>query len=235
MKKVLQLFSGGKDSFLSSCLLVEQGYEVYLVTYDNGYSLNSKSSISGARRLVKKYGTEKVKILGVRDISGIWRELIVPYYNSNPSYILKQYGEIPISQFNCLTCRISMYIYSIILCQQLGIEYISDGARADQFFAVEQKEILNKFNKLLNEYDIKLLLPVIDLNSDWQRKNELLLRGFVPKTLEPQCLLGVPMNKSLDIKTIDGIINLYDKYIFEKLETIIDRYKKADLNNGEFF
>ena len=66
MKEVLILFSGGKDSFLSTLLMLDKGYKVNLVTFDNGYDLKSENVLIGAKRIQKKYGVEKVKILGVK-------------------------------------------------------------------------------------------------------------------------------------------------------------------------
>ena len=60
-KRVLQLFSGGKDSFLSTCKLLEKDNVVYLVTYDNGCGLYSNNVKHGSDRLINKYGKEKVK------------------------------------------------------------------------------------------------------------------------------------------------------------------------------
>ena len=217
MKEVLQLFSGGKDSFLSSCRLIEEGYKVNLIFYENGCGLKANNVKHWVNRLIKKYGNDKVNFVGIRNISAIWREFIYPYFNMKPSDILKEYGEISISQFNCLTCRMSMYIYSIILAKQLKIKYISDGAREDQLFAIEQEPILKKVEEFSMENDLKLLLPVYKLNSDWEEKNELLIRGFNPKNLEPKCLIGIPMeNKKLYNEEISGIIKLYDKLLKEK-------------------
>ena len=47
MKKALILFSGGKDSMLSTILLIEQGFQVYLVHYDNSFELGSKNVKKG--------------------------------------------------------------------------------------------------------------------------------------------------------------------------------------------
>lgn len=230
MKKVLVLFSGGKDSFLSSLLYLEKGYTVYLVTYENGCGLNSKSAILMAKRLIKKYGDDRVKILGVKNISPIMREFLNMYYNLLPSDIIKNYGEVPISQFNCLSCRLSMYIMSIIICKQLNINTVTDGARISQLFAIEQDIFLDKFQELFKYYNIDILFPVKDIEDDFELKNQILIRGFVPKTYEPQCLLGMPIkDKCLDEKIISSVINVYDKLLKEKTYQLIDKYKDVDV------
>lgn len=65
MKEALVLFSGGKDSFLSTILTIEENYKVNLVTFENSCGLQTKNSIIGAKRIQKKYGIDKVNILGI--------------------------------------------------------------------------------------------------------------------------------------------------------------------------
>lgn len=221
--KVLQLFSGGKDSFLSICKLLEKDNIVYLITYDNGCSYCPENVKHGVDRLINKYGKEKVKFLGIYNISGIWRNFFLPFLNLKPSIIIEKYGEITYSQFNCLTCRLSMYLYSIVICKCLKIKKVSDGARYIQGFAIETEYMLERFRKLFERYQIELILPVADLNSDWGEKNELLIHGFIPKVLEPQCLLGVPLeNVKLDEEIIKGVASFYDKEIIDKCDVLID-------------
>ena len=179
MKKVLVLFSGGKDSMLSTIFLIEQGFETILVHYDNALELGSKNVKNGYHRLVKKYGENKVKYLGVKKIDAIFRTFIKDFYNLKVDEILKEYGKISFSQFNCLACRLSMYVTTIILCKQLNISYVADGARNSQMFAIEQDDMLNLFKELFKEYNIDLLLPVKNLENDFDEKNELLVRGII--------------------------------------------------------
>ena len=83
------------------------------------------------------------------------------------------------------------------------------------------------------EYSIELLLPVWNLNSDWERKNLLLIRGFVPKTLEPQCLVGVslPNGKAPDEEVQGAVENYFDKIILPRAREIITTQSQA-LNQG---
>lgn len=235
MNKALILFSGGKDSLLSTLLLIEKGFTVYLVTYENGCGLNSKSAIIMGKRLVKKYGEDKVKIVGIKNISPIWREFLNMYYNLKPSEILKNYGEVLISQFNCLSCRLSMYITSIIICIQMGINCVVDGARKSQLFAIEQDILLNKFTMLFKQYKIDILFPLKDLDDDFELKNQILIRGFVPKTYEPQCLIGMPITKEDNNKEIvESIARVYEKLLKETACKLIEKYKNVDIA-GEYF
>lgn len=63
MKKVLVLYSGGKDSMLSAMLLIEQGYQVFLVHYDNSLEVGSHNIKSGIKRLEKNTEAIKLNIL----------------------------------------------------------------------------------------------------------------------------------------------------------------------------
>lgn len=127
-----------------------------------------------------------------------------------------------------------MYIYSIAICKKLGIKRISDGARHDQGFVIELEPMLERFKKLLNDYELELLLPVIDMDSDWKRKNELLIHGFVPKTLEPQCLLGVPLKegKQPENDTIQGTLAFFDKEVLAKCSNLVKKLEKVIKEGG---
>lgn len=225
-EKILQLFSGGKDSFLSACRLLDRGNDVSLITYDNGCSVGADNARHGAERIIKRYGAEKAHFLGIYDISGIWRSFFGPFLNLKPAEIVDRYGNLTVSQFNCLTCRTSMYIHAIGICLKMDIHSISDGARYCQGFAIETPHILERFHNLTKEYGIRLLLPVIELSSDWERKNELLIRGFIPKTLEPQCLLGVPLPEcGVDDEILQAATKFYDDLIYDRAHTLIDLLK----------
>lgn len=152
-----------------------------MVTFDNGAGLQSYNAEYGAKRIIKRYGKDKADFLGIQSIAAIWRKFFLPYFNMKPSEIIKEYGELTISQFHCLACRSSMYIWSIVKAKQMRLKYIAEGARKNQGFVIELPGMINKFKNFLSEYSLELLLPVYELSSDWERKNLLLLRGFIPK------------------------------------------------------
>lgn len=234
MKKALILFSGGKDSFLATLKYLDMGYKVYLVNYDNLCGIGSKNVLNTAKRIIKKYGTDRVELLGIRDISPIFRCMIHPFYNLGVSEIKERYGDVSISQFNCLACRTSMYVMSIIICLQNNIDVVVDGARKSQIFVIEQDVMLEEFKKLFYKYNLKIEFPLRNLSDDWDLKNEILMRGFVPKTIEPQCLLGCPIRcEDINSDIINGVVNIYKTYILDKALKCIDDYKEIKYNGDK--
>ena len=234
-KKCLLLLSGGKDSFLSACKVAEQGYEVYLVTYNNGCGLQIDNVNQVTQALIKRYGEDKIKSLGVRPISGIWRSFFLPIFNMKPSNIAAEYGEITYSQLNCLTCRTAMYVYSIMLCKQMNIGTIAEGARRDQGFAIELDDMINNYRELLKKHNIELLTPVHDLCDNWLLKNELLMSNFTPKTHEPQCLIGVPLyGQTLDDDVVKGVSAFFKKSILVSVDSVFKMLNDKILDtNGD--
>ena len=86
-----------------------------------------------------------------------------------------------------------------------------------------QPGMIERFRQFLAEYSTELLLPVYDLKSEWTRKNLLLMRNFVPKTLEPQCLIGVPLPfKGTPPDNIQQAVEaFFDKCILPRARAII--------------
>lgn len=233
-KRALVLFSGGKDSLLVTLRLLDDNYKVYLVTYQNGYEIKEENVNSTIERLIKKYGENQIVKIGIKNIYPFFREFINPFYNYSNKFILENYGNITISQFNCLACRLSMYVASIIICKQMNIRYVFDGARKSQLFLIEQDEMLLKFKELFDENKIEINYLLKDLENDWELKNELLLRGVVPKTLEPKCLIGVPICKNfLNEEILNSLIKVYESYLKPKAKKMLYDYKDIKIN-GEY-
>lgn len=234
MKECLVLFSGGKDSFLSAIYLIEQGYKVYLIHFDNGQTIGTDNIEHGYNRLLKKYGRDKVEYIGSKNISCFFRNLIKNIYNMYIDELRNKYGNITISQLNCLSCRLSMYVAAIIICKQKRIKYVAEGARKSQLFAIEQEDMLKLFKDLFEKYSIKLLLPVKELKDDFEEKNEFILRGFIPKVNESQCLIGMPLQSSIvDKDSLNTCIRIYKELYEKNVDEMISKYK--NINLGEEF
>ena len=222
-KTIILMLSGGRDSFLAACRLLDdsENYKIKMVTFDNGCSYQSGNAGKVAERIAEKYGTDRAKYLGVYKIGGIIREFFFPYFNMKPSeQVLRFQGMTP-SQCHCLMCRTGMYICSIWLAQRENAQIIAEGGRRDQQFVIELPGMaLDRYQKLVNRAGFTLKLPVYDLDNDWERDNELLRKSYLCKTYEPKCLIGVPVNDSIDQSVIDGVHAYYDNVILPQIEKL---------------
>lgn len=218
-KEVILMYSGGLDSFLSCIRLVNQGYKVYLLHFDNGSSIGTENIQIGAERLQKMY-KDNVEFLGIASTAAkfIYYRELVNIENLNALELYEKHGKISISQYRCLLCRMAMYTYAISLAKKMNIKYIAEGARKSQLFAIEQQELINEFKKLCNKYEIELLTPVIDLDDDYQKENELLDNRFLPIANEGKCLLGYQMDRELTKEEIEDIKKFYTsiRYLQER-------------------
>lgn len=219
---VILMLSGGRDSFLSACHLLEDpiGYRLKMVTYDNGCSYKSENARQSAERIIAKYGESRVEYLGVYRIASVLRQFFAPYFNMKPEEQLSKYSGMTPSQYHCLICRTTMYIYSIWLAMIHDACYVAEGARKDQQFVIELPGMAQKrYPDLVRSAGLELLLPVYDLNSDWDRDNELMARGYFCKNLEPKCLIGFPVYNSIDQSVIKGVHAYYDHEILPYIQS----------------
>ena len=68
-KEALLMYSGGLDSILSCIRLVNDGYKVYLIHFDNGSSIGTERIQIGANRLMKRF-KDQVEFLGIASTVG---------------------------------------------------------------------------------------------------------------------------------------------------------------------
>lgn len=237
MEKVLLFFSGGNDSTLSAIKLAMQGYEVYLITFDNGCEEgieNIRNRATTLENMFKHSKTGKVHNLGVFQSASEFMLLRYKTVNEPIADILSKYGNLNQNQLNCLTCRSAMYVVGIAVAKELGIKYIAEGARQTQMFALEQQEILDSYQNILTQYDMQLLLPVYDYKSDkdvelelWDYSNNFYQRIHEDTThYEAKCWLGIPMDKPLTDEEIIGYKKYFEDNLQETMIANINSYPK---------
>lgn len=220
-ESALLLLSGGRDSFYSVCKLVEKGYFVNMITYDNGHMSCVSAAAEVGKRIESRFGRDKVHYLGVHQIASRIGPLLDTIHNTSIVQLCSNYPHILLSQVNCLACHTVMYWHSIALCKAMDINVLAEGARKSQGFFVEQLEMKQRYSDLCKSYGIHLELPAFDLNSDLERKQVLADWGFLPKTCELQCWLGAPMKESLTDDNLKDLACYYDNEILPKAHEII--------------
>ncbi len=228
-KQALILFSGGLHSLLTSCKMIEDGYQVTLVHYDNGSSSGCEYVKETAERLIERYGENKVKFWGYGLTVGYFKALRDEIYSLELQEIVQKYPYFNLPQFTCLACRSAMYIYTILLCKKLNIKVVAEGARKSQLFAIEQTNMLEQYRNLLNAFGIELATPLLNLESNYDRTLELLIRGINPTVIEPQCHFGVPMKKPLSPEEELEVSHIYQEELKPKCLKLIKMSEKFPL------
>lgn len=218
MTKALILLSGGRDSFLSACLSVEDGCEITPVICDNGHIEGINRAQFAVSELQKRYGPDMVHDL-VKLTTGMTMQLyLLDSWRAKLSDIATSYPETKMYQIHCLTCKTAMYVHVIAYCLAHELEAIIDGMREQQGFFVDIEDMRNRFCYLCAKNGIELKTPVYDLISDLERKRKLCDRGLSTKTLEPQCFLGCPLAKKLSSKEKRDLGRFYDERLLPHLQ-----------------
>lgn len=226
-KRVLLMFSGGRDSYLAACKLIEAGFSVEMITFDNGCTSNLLNVKNTANTIIKKYGKWKAKYVGIWPISWQISMLDGTKQYKTVKELASKYPELKFYETTCLCCRTAMYAEAISYAKAKKISYIAEGARKNQGFFVEINEMKQNYNELCSQYGISCLWPVYSLDSDVERKIELGRRGLLTKTLEPQCHIG---RKQETVLSMEERKNLEDYYKSE-IRPLLHRTIKKDIKS----
>ncbi len=222
-KRVLLMLSGGRDSFLSVCRLIAEGYHVTMITYDNGRMSSTDNVLKLVKRIEKRFGEDTVSFAGIHTIAQNINPLLGKVLYSESNEIADAYPHLVLNQLNCLACHTVMYLHSIAYCKAHGIDTLAEGARKQQKFFVELPEMRKQYKKLCRNHGIELCLPVYDLDSDIIRKEEIAEWGFLPKSYEPQCWTGCPLLRELDEPQRQDLERYYETEILPVADEMIEK------------
>lgn len=181
-KTVALLFSGGRDSSLACGVLAKKGYQIYLLTFNNGITIRQDLADNRYEELFKKFPDAIIK----REIIpsyGLFKDLGL----KNLEKDIKKYE----TNLICMSCKLSMHVISLIYCLENDIPTIADGYTDYQKKWIEQMpEAIEAVKRFHEEYDIKYINPVYSETSKEQVKDKLMKFGLSTKSLEGTCLFG---------------------------------------------
>ena len=244
MKEVLLMYSGGLDSLLSTIRLVNLGYKVNLIHFDNGCSIGTENVYRGVQKLIERFGTDKIKYLGVVSIISTIRAF-KKIENLKLTEIISKYGDVTLSQYQCLVCRSAMYANALLYAKKYGFTEIAEGARRCQKFVVEHPQMILNYREFLQNFDIKLLTPVYNLENELEKENEILLSNVPLIAYEGKCLLGYPLCESnpIDEEIVEGTCRLFEKVLLPEMINYVNNpnnmnmldYQKLNLKKTNWF
>ncbi len=221
-QRVLHMLSGGRDSFLAAAFLLEQGYKLEMVTFDNGHIDGIDRVSAVAASLKECYPEKEITYLKPEKIGMTFHNFMMKDWYRKSNERERLFPELQSYQAHCLSCRTAMYVHAIAYCVAHDIPFLSEGARISQGFFVELPEMRDRFEQLCKQNAISLLWPVWELESDMDRKRFLDERGLQTKTFEPQCYLGCPLRSPLTNEERRDLSRYYDTELLPHLQRDIE-------------
>ena len=193
----LVMFSGGKDSFLTACRLLNKGNKVKLLSFNGGGVIGEQNLLHGVNRLLKKYGEDNVEYVGIYPTISIIQRINRTWVYATQKELGEKYPSATNCQFQCLHCQTAMWIAAIAYCQAKEIKHIACGYRSNDVFCTGITEYMDEIKKIASQFDIDIVTPVSDIKDDLDRDFEMSSYGFAPQVLEPKCVLGNPAKDGL--------------------------------------
>lgn len=175
------LFSGGLDSSLAVCKMIENGYKAELLHFDQG-ALISNSLVQIRYNELKKVYSDSLQDIHYNNVAGLFRRIALVSLEDD----IKTYGVSLV----CVGCKLAMHVQSIIFCKKNNISCMADGSTERQKRYGEQREVaLNFIKNLYREHSIEYVNPVYQLDKK-EIKYGLFDRGMTIQPLEDTCLFS---------------------------------------------
>lgn len=221
--KYLVLYSGGKDSFLATCRVLNDGNDVVLLSFNNGCMVAEKNLQHGADRLAQKYSASRVEYAGVYPTIGTIQRLNEDWMYLPQSELGKKYPTITNCQVQCLHCQSSMWVAAIAYCKAHNIKHIACGYKNTDMFCTGMSSYIETIKRIAITFGIEVETPIWELgDNNWERDQELILNQFVPKVLEPKCLVGRSPRNGLSQQERIGLMTYFSNVIMDKMPSIVN-------------
>lgn len=213
-KDVLLLYSGGKDSTLAAIRLVQMGYKVYFIHFNNGFMMDTdKPYLTWQEIFSSKEDYQFPYTFSDINIQKHFQKFFQEWEKEHGNVVCNNSIH---SEIQCLSCRSAMYERAIQVALKHHFHYIAEGARISQKFMIEQLPMIQKFQELAASFGLEVLYPVLFLENDQAEINELLHHGFSSKTWESKCLIGKTAQEKTE-QDNQQILNYYETVIRPKI------------------
>lgn len=225
-QEALVLFSGGKDSFLAAVRLVWEGYRVVLLSANNGSICGENVFTHGAKRLMNKYGENRVYHVGVCSTAAIIMRMSREYADMPFREMAEKWPYLTGTQLNCLRCQSAMWVNAMAYCRAKGIHVAASGYQSTDRFCTGMEWYTSDIRALGHKNGIEVRFPV--WKTDWHtqegqdgRDREMLDYGFLPSVHEPKCMLGMPAS-GIEQDAVDDLMSYFHDGILPRMQGYID-------------
>lgn len=216
MNDVLLMFSGGKDSFLTACKLVEDGYNVKLIMFNSGCIAGEENALLTAQRLISRYRGH-IETVGVRSsmatrtrIDKYWKEMSI-------KELSEHYPNVTGIQAQCFFCQTSMWIEAIAYCLANSIKCIAFGYKSSNKLCTGSEAYLDIMVNICSYYNIAVKTPLWNFedikNGIDIRDEELIERRFAPSMMEPKCTIELQAKQKISKEEIIELVRYFNEYV----------------------
>ena len=207
-EEAVLLFSGGRDSSLAVVRLIEMGYKIHLLTFDNG----ATEDIAKSNLRLSEYSDEIKKNIITRKIINS-KELFKKIALSNIETDITHFQKNLI----CMGCKMAMHTISLNYCLKNGIKVIADGYTYYQKEWPEQMpKAIDEIKKFHGQYGVKYVNPVYDIRSKEKAKEELDSYELSTNSLEGKCIFGGTFSTPIEKDVVEYIkekISICEDYL----------------------
>lgn len=220
-KRTLVLFSGGMDSFVTACRCIEDGEFVGLLFCNGGYVVDEENILHSVARLHNRYGENALTYEGAVCTAGIIKRLSEWWEGAAVKELAVRFPNMRIAQMQCLHCQTAMWVAAIAMARARNYDKICAGCRSDDIFCTGSERFQQAMDEIANEFGIHAMFPVLyteNWEAPWsqQRQIEMENRGFLPRVLEPKCMIGRPVTP-LDAADKAEMRKYFDEVLRDKI------------------
>lgn len=188
-KRCAVLFSGGLDSSLAVCKMIEQGYDVELLHFDQGSLLSNNLPNIRMSEIQRAYPSSSISMHEI-NASGIFRRIALTTLEHD---IIKHNVSLV-----CMGCKLAMHVCAAIYCIRNNISIVADGSTKRQERYAEQRMIAIDFIKAIySTYKIAYTNPIYLLEES-EIKYGLFDRGLTIQAMEDTCLFSHTFSNASD-------------------------------------
>ncbi|MEH0019582.1 MAG: 7-cyano-7-deazaguanine synthase [Desulfobacter sp.] len=209
-KKIGLFYSGGLDSQTVAAALLKKGYDITLITIDNGASVNEKIIETAVYYLSKLNYSGKIKEHVMLSSFGLFQALAIRQTAND----IKNFG----IDYTCLGCKLSMLAVSIVYARENNIETLLDGfVRAQEFYPEQTNAYIEFIDLMCKENGIDHHSPIYTLDDKETVKSLAVMLGVPPRSLDSSCLFEerpIPV----DEKKIEAYLQSKKRFIEDYIE-----------------
>lgn len=235
--RILVMFSGGKDSFVTACRLVADGDYVGLISFNNGSVMAEQNFAHGAARLVNRFGEDRIHFEGVYNTAAILMSLKKWYVDQTHETLVAHVPDVSPTQMTCFHCQTAMWIAAIAYAKSKDFDIICTGYRDTDEFCTGTEAYLDLVRNLADSQDILIDVPVWHHESStmsWNvaRDTEMSRRRFIPSVYEPKCILGMPsapLTRAAQSSLMQYYENILSGLVKEEIEKMIPIFDHMEL------